>query len=387
VQYCCRSGVVCRSEFPALSVRHVSRAMGEVSSMPYRENSAQLIHRAVNQHVNRFRRYNSLILPRLGVGGEMAIIPKIIHQTWKSTDLPVNYTGYQSSVKTLHPDWEYRLWTDKDNRDLIERQFPWFLDTYDSYSHEIERVDAVRYFILYTFGGVYMDLDMECLKPIDELLENQEKPHFSQLALPTLANSVIGNALMASPPRHPFFGYLIKRLPALRQQDITHADVLNNTGPYMLDRQLRAFGAAFGFGLIGLEQACDRGVLHQLPGLAGKSLAQIREGRLIHVIHHHTNSWNLQHPAPAEPIPGYRLYLAADIHDFDIDYVEYEAGDYAEIAARCGGNPEAIGFNFNGYIKGVGGKITPYNVAGNDWLKEGIVPWVCVKETAVNSVK
>ena len=40
--------------------------------------------------------------------------------------------------------WEYKLWTDKDNRRLIKNHYAWFLDTYDSYRENIQRVDAAR---------------------------------------------------------------------------------------------------------------------------------------------------------------------------------------------------------------------------------------------------
>ena len=40
------------------------------------------------------------------------MIPRIIHQTWKSRDIPKHLRGYQESWLHKHPDWEYRLWDD-----------------------------------------------------------------------------------------------------------------------------------------------------------------------------------------------------------------------------------------------------------------------------------
>ena len=91
-------------------------------------------------------------------------IPKIIHQTWKSRDLPDNFKKWSKIIKDLHPDWEYKLWTDEDNRNFIKNHYSWFLKTYDNYDVHIKRVDAVRYFYLYHYGGVYIDLDFICLK-------------------------------------------------------------------------------------------------------------------------------------------------------------------------------------------------------------------------------
>ena len=41
-------------------------------------------------------------------------IPKIIHQIWLGSELPVRFRGYQQNWRRLHPDWDYKLWTDRD---------------------------------------------------------------------------------------------------------------------------------------------------------------------------------------------------------------------------------------------------------------------------------
>ena len=66
----------------------------------------------------------------------------------------------------LPRNWSMWLWTDEDNRELIARDFPSFLPLYDGYDVKIKRIDAVRYFYLYKYGGVYMDLDVMCLHPL-----------------------------------------------------------------------------------------------------------------------------------------------------------------------------------------------------------------------------
>ena len=85
------------------------------------------------------------------------------------------------------------------------------------------------------------------------------------------------------------------------------------------------------------------------------------------------------------PIEGFVLFEGQDIPGFDIDYVEFEPDDYAAIAAAATRNPNAVGFNYNGYVKGSGGRLAP---VGSDsaWLKPGIVPWVCVKQAAVEAL-
>ena len=54
------------------------------------------------------------------------------------------------------------MWTNKKSRDFIAKEYPWFLETYDNYPYPIMRADAIRYFILSFYGGIYLDLDDVC---------------------------------------------------------------------------------------------------------------------------------------------------------------------------------------------------------------------------------
>ena len=48
-------------------------------------------------------------------------ITRCLHQSWKSRSLPAHFKHWQQSWKQNHPGWEYRLWTDADNRELVAR--------------------------------------------------------------------------------------------------------------------------------------------------------------------------------------------------------------------------------------------------------------------------
>ena len=136
------------------------------------------------------------------------MIPKIIHQTWKNNDVPEGYLEYQKKVKELHPDWEYKLWTDEDNTAFVKQYFPGFYDTYVGLPKNIMRADMIRYMIMFQVGGIYLDLDYEMLKPFDLL--NYE------LVLPYNRNKsfgdpydAFGNCIFGSVPGHPFWKYVL----------------------------------------------------------------------------------------------------------------------------------------------------------------------------------
>lgn len=78
-------------------------------------------------------------------------IPRLIHQTWKDQHVPEKFGDWPLSWKEHNPDWVYTLWTDDDNRRLVERYYPWFLPTYDSLNHPVMKSDAARFFYLHRY--------------------------------------------------------------------------------------------------------------------------------------------------------------------------------------------------------------------------------------------
>ena len=143
-----------------------------------------------------------LLLPRATAGGSF---PKLIFQTWKSkVSMPDYYARWSESLKRVNPDFAYVLWDDFDNRHFIETYYSWFLPIYDAYPREIYRADTVRYFFLYQFGGLYVDMDTECLRPVAHLFESGDVWLGRMGTDPDFPHS-IPNAIMASRPLQEFW--------------------------------------------------------------------------------------------------------------------------------------------------------------------------------------
>ena len=90
---------------------------------------------------------------------------KIVHQSWKNTELKPEHVPCVETMKKFFPDYEYRFWTDEDNDKLIQEQFPEFYNYYITLK-PIDKADFVRFLYVYTQGGVYADVDISMLKPI-----------------------------------------------------------------------------------------------------------------------------------------------------------------------------------------------------------------------------
>ncbi len=155
------------------------------------------------------KRYNNLKalfeknIPSKMIESQSPKIPKILHQIWLGPKTPpVYFSVFRDKWKSVHPDWEYRLWTDADISDLN----PDLIDLIDQSPNYAEKSDILRSEILDRFGGVYFDVDMECHHALDELHHKYdlyvgiEYPH----KIATTNNQVwLGISIMASRPNHP----------------------------------------------------------------------------------------------------------------------------------------------------------------------------------------
>ena len=177
--------------------------------------------------------------PRCGWGE----IPRIIHQTWMTSQLPSRYAPWVTSWLKKNPTWQYWLWTDDDARQLVRRYYKQNVAMYDGYTRNINRADVMRYFVLDRYGGVYADIDAECLRPLDDIISNhscilaeEHRVHGYVLAWRKPPPNVI-NSPMACRPGHPYFRDVIAELPKWQK----HPNLLYQTGPLLIDRVLRTY--------------------------------------------------------------------------------------------------------------------------------------------------
>tara|TARA_Y100000389_G_C17438918_1_gene507349 strand:- start:1110 stop:1988 length:879 start_codon:yes stop_codon:yes gene_type:complete len=94
---------------------------------------------------------------------ENQIVPKKIHQVWIGSKLPQKYKKWADSWKIKNPDFEYFLWDEKKILKLGLKNEKQYKST-ESFGI---KSDIARYEILNRFGGVYVDTDFECIKPLD----------------------------------------------------------------------------------------------------------------------------------------------------------------------------------------------------------------------------
>lgn len=93
-------------------------------------------------------------------------IPAVIHYCWfGNNDLPVEYKSYIESWKKFCPDYKIIRW-DESNYDVTKH--PFLKKAYEDKKWAFVS-DYARLDVIYNYGGIYLDTDVELLKNIDEL--------------------------------------------------------------------------------------------------------------------------------------------------------------------------------------------------------------------------
>ncbi|KAK3687159.1 nucleotide-diphospho-sugar transferase [Podospora appendiculata] len=131
-------------------------------------------------------------------------IPKIIHQifhNWKdptNETLPSDWDATRDTCLQANPDFEHRLWTDRTSTEFITAEYPWFLSTYQGYAYPVQRVDALRYFLMRHYGGIYVDLDNGCSRSLTPLL-------YYPAWVTDGGHGALSNNILGARPNHPYW--------------------------------------------------------------------------------------------------------------------------------------------------------------------------------------
>lgn len=124
-------------------------------------------------------------------------IPKIIHYIWLGGNpLPKIAEECIESWKKYCPDYEIKRWDESNlNIDCCE----YCRQAYDAKKYAFAS-DVARFDVLYKEGGIYLDIDVKLLKPLDEFLVNEcfmGFEHKEALAPGLIMGCAKGNSVVA----------------------------------------------------------------------------------------------------------------------------------------------------------------------------------------------
>ncbi|KFY45886.1 hypothetical protein V494_00716 [Pseudogymnoascus sp. VKM F-4513 (FW-928)] len=104
----------------------------------------------------------------------------------------------QGDVAQAHLVTGDGLWTEKTSRGFLAKEYSWFLPTYDNFKYPVQKVDALRYFAIRHFGGIYIDLDNGCTASLEPL--RYYPAWATDGGCGALSNNILGGE-----PNHPYW--------------------------------------------------------------------------------------------------------------------------------------------------------------------------------------
>jgi mannosyltransferase OCH1-like enzyme len=173
-----------------------------------------------------------------------------------------------------HPDWEFRSWREADLAWLHNGAL------FDKATSYAQKADIARYEIVERFGGVYLDVDVECLRPIDEVMKDLD---FLGARQP---GGSMATCMFGAWPGHPLLHAVIARIPV---SCLVFRWITTQTGPGLFTRVIddgrwesrpgvRIFSPAFLF-----------------PGWSEPSRREETSPSAF-VVHHQSHSWKGDSP-------------------------------------------------------------------------------------------
>ena len=162
-------------------------------------------------------------------------IPKILHFVWVGNQA-LRPDDCIDTWRRLNPRYEVMIW----DNDAFGRT-PWhnIAHIHDMIPRELNGVaDMMRYEILYHHGGIALDADSICVRPLEDwLLEPSE---FACWENEIVRPGLIACGAMGAAPRSPFFGQIIQDIAA--QKTVIQDMAWKTVGPLRLTETWKNYG-------------------------------------------------------------------------------------------------------------------------------------------------
>lgn len=131
------------------------------------------------------------------------MIPRRFHRIWLDEPIPERFEAFWERLRDLHPGAEFITWTSS-RPDALS--FMRCREVFDAARTWAGKADVLRYEVLATYGGVYLDCDVEPLRAFDDLLAG---PPFAAWE----DRNLICPTVIGAPAEHPAMRAVLDLLP------------------------------------------------------------------------------------------------------------------------------------------------------------------------------
>jgi mannosyltransferase OCH1-like enzyme len=160
-------------------------------------------------------------------------IPPVIHRYWDGSRRPSYVDKFGTELVEFNPNWLVKTWSssticqEPDLQELLESTTD-HVRPRDKVRHE---ANLIRYWLLLTYGGVWVDCDVRPLRSFASLTAS-DHPIFASLG------TSIEGALIGAPTGHPVFRSLLE---AAREDRRTGESSVQLSGAGLLTRVVPHF--------------------------------------------------------------------------------------------------------------------------------------------------
>ena len=158
-------------------------------------------------------------------------------------DIPV-YARKVSATKLFCEEYNipYKMWNESMCDELINK-YPEYKELYDTFRFKIQKVDFIKYLILYDEGGIYVDCDVSPVDNLDELFKmNEFFVRWNDCKKQLPYNAVLGTK-SKNPIYEEIMSHVFYSVEEKNRQDIykkwVGRYVFQTTGHYCLQRVLK----------------------------------------------------------------------------------------------------------------------------------------------------
>lgn len=171
-------------------------------------------------------------------------IPKLIFQTFESSNFSNEFQNIINTWKIKNPDYKYTFHDKNDRVNFLTSNFaPNVINAYNRIIPGAYKADLWRYCVLYIYGGVYADIDTLCLGSIDSFLNND-----IELMAPIDLNTTpsdgphnVANGFIAVVPKSPIMLDCINQVIHNVENNIVPVSKINFSGPGILGRSINKY--------------------------------------------------------------------------------------------------------------------------------------------------
>lgn len=127
-------------------------------------------------------------------------IPLQLWQTYKSKALPLKAVPLVQSWKNKNPNLKVNFMDDGQCDQFIKENFDdQFYKMYASLPFGVMKADVWRVAVVYINGGIYADTDTDCIVPISQWINPDDK----LIVAVEQPNGALANFIFAASPKHP----------------------------------------------------------------------------------------------------------------------------------------------------------------------------------------